>query len=129
MVPSYGFIIFAKGKTFILNNVKVEFRSGYNENVLNFVVQEVVSETVGQYTGLSKNGTKIFEGDILGEKMLYIDGKIQIKGEKYVVEFQKGSWIIRAEDDCWVFLYPQDDLEVIGNIHDNPELLKESKTK
>ena len=83
---------------------------------------EVIPETVGQYTGTDKNGTKIFEGDIVREKDVIHDGEIQIKGEKYVVEFQKGCWTIRAEDDCWDFLCTQDDLEVIGNIHDNPEL-------
>lgn len=71
-------------------------------------------ETVGQYTGfLDMNGKRIFEGDIVG-----VDGKF------YEVLIEKGCWIIAA--DGWDFLATNnDEIEVIGNIHDNPELLKE----
>ncbi len=44
-----GFAIFADNKAFILNNAKVEFITGFNENRLNFVLVEVIPETVGQF--------------------------------------------------------------------------------
>lgn len=80
-------------------------------------------ETVGQYTGLNdKNGTKIFEGDILKFNR---DNEISY----YNVVYSESNcrWIIRQNG-----IYP-DDLDdfvekymtVAGNIHDNPELLEE----
>ena len=86
---------------------------------------EVIPETVGQYTGLTdKNGKKIFEGDILrtGTRMGYI-------------LFEKGCFRFRWKnfdkyrDDffktCIITEYGSfRELEIIGNIHDNPELLK-----
>ena len=63
--------------------------------------------TVGQYTGRTdKNGKKIFEGDII-----------------------KAEWGYQGEVEFDSFIYAMmestidDNVEVIGNIHDNPELL------
>ena len=74
---------------------------------------EVIPETVGQFTGLTdKNGTKIFEGDII----LYDEEVGQIiyddEDAEFILSF--GTWV--TDFGCisgrWV--------EVIGNIHDNP---------
>lgn len=78
---------------------------------------EVIPHTVGQYTGLTdKNGVKIFEGDIVKNSrdvgLLYYKEKnsaFTVKGWEY------GYWL-------W---HDKEDIEVIGNIYDNKDLLKE----
>ena len=67
-----------------------------------------------QFTGLKdKNGKEIFEGDILG------------KGEeKYEVNFQDGAFVIHTRHYGVKCLNEFAHLEVIGNIYENPELLK-----
>lgn len=86
-----------------------------NEEV--FVVRP---ETVGQYTGLTdKNGTKIFEGDIVNCLTSDFDGS-----DKYVYNYK----ITDITDfEQMGFLDFCHEIEIIGNIHDNPKLLKESK--
>ena len=89
---------------------------------------DVIPETVGQYTGLTdKNGKRIFEGDIVryGTNTNRADNE-----EIYEVVFEtrggSGYFGIRiSEIETWQFCLevPAKLMEVIGNIHDNPELL------
>lgn len=86
---------------------------------------EVDRETVGQYTGLNdKHGKRIFEGDIVKTSDITHEGVIQIPGESFEIAMRKGCWVMVAGED-WDFLETSHEcIQVIGNIHDNPELLK-----
>lgn len=98
---------------------------------------EVIPKTVGQYTGLTdKNGTRIFEGDIVRIHERTMNGSdigiVQYNAPKFVI-------VVHQKEIGWSYFHDivesntmQDmqaairlnyDYEVIGNIHDNPELL------
>ena len=92
----------------------------------------VLPETVGQYTGLTdKNGVRIFEGDILKSTIKFID----CNDEGYsilhhdiedigIVEWRKDGFMIAHKSGTWARCFYGCENYVIGNIHDNPELLQ-----
>ena len=125
----YGFYI-TDGKVHEINTM---LKSG------SFYASQVDVESVGQYTGLKdKNGTEIYEGDIVkafsvfdmtydysfekdnDPKTLYQisfdDGCFQFKGVK---QWSDGSNDWRSIENVELFK-----VEVIGNIYENPELIK-----
>ena len=130
----YGYL--AKFRNFV-NNVYTSIIQ-INDFVINECNMQdnafVISESVGQYTGLiDKNGKKIFEGDIIraitldtgSEQMAvvcfgnFID---ENNGDEYIgfyIEFDgiKTTITQLAMEEC------KNRIEIIGNIFDNPELL------
>ena len=88
---------------------------------------EVVPDTVGQFTGLTdKNGTKIFEGDIVeyeaGDKLRI--GRVffsDFRASFSVTAGKNGS--ARINNDLFNYIQNGNSVIVIGNIFDNPELI------
>jgi uncharacterized phage protein (TIGR01671 family) len=110
------------GNGFIYGLPTYDFEYLFNENGLdspdNYTIKK---STLGQFTGLlDKNGVKIFEGDIL------IHNK-----NIYYVKFSKNQYVLLIKNiktEGWKSLewcYSLNKyIEIIGNIHQNPELLK-----
>lgn len=89
----------------------VEF--GNKDLCRNYV--EVIPETVGQYTGFDdKNGKKVFEGDILKAEIWWEQGGCYPHTETRFIEATFPN----------MYKNHFEKFEVVGNIYDNPELLR-----
>ena len=92
---------------------------------------EVDRETVGQYTGLmDKNGKRIFEGDIVAQNWYdYDEPRDDSFGKVVFCEYDCSFSVMDVNKDgfmplgrCGSYHW---EVEVIGNVHDNPELLED----
>lgn len=115
----------------IIINEYITHQNGECED--NFVFyQDIYEDTVGQFTGLhDRNGEEIYEGDIVN----FDDSPYSVYAHPYTgkVVFYKGQLCVEHYEDCFTttFYTPlfKDDFAdkkttVLGNIYDNPELLK-----
>lgn len=120
----YGYFVADEIHTYIFEQAQVHYGLDLGGWLDCCQMQEVIPETVGQFTGLTdKNDNLIFEGDILESD--YDDDFDDVVIEEVV--FFKKEWMLKEmgvvptygdAGDTWFCS------RVIGNVHDNPELLE-----
>lgn len=125
---AYGnLVVDNTGEPHIVETEIVEM-DGHHVSIRSDIPVLFIPETVEQYTGLTdKNGNKIFEGDILncclGESYIIGVVKYDQRIASFFVDHNNGKTSLFVD----FFLANQNNekvcFEVVGNIHDNPELL------
>lgn len=125
----YGSLVISHGKNYICIMALCQINSLVDNGTTTMF--EVIPETVGEYTGLKdKNGERIFKGDII--TVPYVDPIFKSTWgyeftQKAVVKFKDALFYAEYIDgsEYRITLSAlKDYCEVIGNIHDNPELLE-----
>lgn len=126
--------------TWVYGNLFVDEKKDKHEILCGYtnyrIAWEVDPKTVGQFTGLTANGKKIFDGDII--KICFEeDGEppstahVWCEIGKVIWHEQLHGWYVLFDNPDGVQMQEYadylDDVEVIGNIHDNPELLEDDK--
>lgn len=83
------------------------------------ITYSVDPETIGQYTGLADmNGNKIFEGDIVWDNYKKERGIVQWDNDTARFIITCSTFTVDCDSVCG------EELEIVGNVYDNPELLK-----
>lgn len=118
------------GYLYITHDGKYEIAKYCDETNIERIAYEVIPETVGQCTGLrDKNGNLIFEGDIIKTKEYGRDiGRSNVNNfDIFKVIYEPAVFRLENVRRGFNLVGNDNDFEIIGNIHDNPELLEVEK--
>lgn len=126
-------------KVFYIAMNRYDWASIFNEDTCDdtFIWRRVDENTVGQYTGLNDdNGVEIYEGDIVCSRFPENCSRAGEICNIGVIKFRDGmfgiEWEWAGKNDFPLRGLGEDyhkEIEVIGNIFDNPELLKEASNE
>lgn len=120
----YGYYFVNRGLHFIVTDNLAPAGNTFKD-------YEVDPETVGQYTGLTDmKGRGVYEGDIINWLMFRCDRTGYIEEGRVEFRIEEQAFVVinkfttrDGREHVRNILNCQTDLKVVGNIHDNPELL------
>lgn len=123
----FGSLVVSKNKVYICVSALCQVNSLINNGTTTML--EVIPETVGQYTGITVEGKKIFEGDIVKKSWTfhyYVNHQQRSRINTFIgqIVFDRASYIMKEHGEFIGTSHNGEWLEVIGNIYDNPELLE-----
>lgn len=124
---AYGFAVIYEQYAYIL------VPTSYEANGVGIDSFPVDPESIGRYSGIiDKNGRKVFEGDIYAWVDKYGDycACLICFGEFFEYDYINGFYVKSLLGDIFSFAGSEfSEIEISGNIHDNPELFKEHTSK
>jgi uncharacterized phage protein (TIGR01671 family) len=134
----YGSLVQYRDEWFIVSFDIICFDAQYGDVWISFPQSKtlVIPETVGMFTGLNdRNGKDIYQGDIL-RLWRSVGAKGQLRGEYYTLlpvvycvtwcQFTADDVSTKTQYPIWQTFGA---VEVVGNIHENPELLEVNNVK
>lgn len=125
MKPKFRALDRLTGKMFPVGIIDYSIQSVYIEEPNEMYCERDFDEVeLMQSTGLfDKNGKEIYEDDIV--RITLTDGFRYVVGEDGAVKYKLGAfYILNGLDEYLISDFHIDDIEVVGNIYENPELLK-----